>query len=224
MTQSHQSGKLVCSSGKNKRRSPSSPPSSKPPSPCSSTPILTVLVMITFARVLTCAHTYRQPHETIDNFSGSIILECVLSSPLAESNPGVARAFLPEGGSTDQWPPVNTLCTFVGWGCLEKGYGPSAKAQVVALKVMPHWICSAMYQHAAGLNVDHEFCAGFYESNVGICPGDSGSGLIYLDHKKPVVVGVASATHATKPEAFPGLFTRVSSFNDWIKKTIEENN
>ncbi|TPP67318.1 Subfamily S1A unassigned peptidase (S01 family) [Fasciola gigantica] len=144
-----------------------------------------------------------------------------LLTPLPSMEPGIAKAYLPIDGNSDKWPPEDALCTFVGWGCRVKDKGPSEKAQVVALKVTPHFICSLMYQHAAGLNAEHEFCAGFYQSNVGICPGDSGSGLIYVDEGLPYVVGVASATHAKEPEGFPGLFTRVSSFIEWITNTLE---
>ncbi|KAF6773266.1 hypothetical protein AHF37_09490, partial [Paragonimus kellicotti] len=134
----------------------------------------------------------------------------------------VSLAKLPSGWKTSDWPPVSSTCTFVGWGCQINNGPPSSRAQVIALKVLPNPVCSQIYNHGAGLNAEHEFCAGYYKSKVGICAGDSGSGLIYLYKRQPVVVGVASATHAERPQSFPGLFTRVAYFTDWIHDTIHK--
>ncbi|KAF8561568.1 hypothetical protein P879_02439 [Paragonimus westermani] len=140
--------------------------------------------------------------------------------PLAKRSVSLAK--LPSGWRTSDWPPVSSTCTFVGWGCQINNGPPSSRAQVIALKVLPNAVCSQIYNHGAGLNAEHEFCAGYYKSKVGICAGDSGSGLIYLYKRQPVVVGVASATHAERPQSFPGLFTRVASFTDWIQETIHK--
>lgn len=96
------------------------------------------------------------------------LLELDVSLPTLK--PGIAKAFLPLDDNKERWPPMNELCTFVGWGCRGKGQGPSEKAQVISLKVIPNQICSLMYRYEAGLNVNNEFCAGFYQSNAGICP------------------------------------------------------
>ncbi|CAL8103583.1 unnamed protein product [Calicophoron daubneyi] len=135
----------------------------------------------------------------------------------------IAAVKLPPSKDAQIWPPPHSACTFVGWGCKSKGAGPSPQAQVISLNVLPNTVCSSMYNNAAGLNDEHEFCAGYYKSDIGICSGDSGSGLIYLVQKTPYVVGVASATHADDPESFPGLFTRVSYFVKWIKEQTKEN-
>ncbi|KER21057.1 hypothetical protein T265_15173 [Opisthorchis viverrini] len=135
----------------------------------------------------------------------------------------LAAAKLPAGLTTGDWPPVGTQCTFVGWGCQKYQGEPTANLQVVALRVVSHDACTEMYNHGAGLNEHHEFCAGYYQSNVGICAGDSGGGLIQMYERQVVVVGVASATHARQPQSYPGLFTRVSAFTDWIEKTVDSN-
>nr|CAH8827139.1 unnamed protein product [Trichobilharzia regenti] len=139
-----------------------------------------------------------------------------LDAPLPLEDPGVQLAELPPSEYYMTWPPESAECIFVGWGCRAKHGKPSAEAQVVHLTTLTNDDCSLLYGHAAGLNDNHEFCAGYYQGRVGICSGDSGSGLIYKKDDKNYVVGVASATHATAPELYPGLFTRVSYFRDWI--------
>ncbi|CAH8441834.1 unnamed protein product [Heterobilharzia americana] len=145
-----------------------------------------------------------------------------LDAPLPKEDPGVQIADLPPGEDYLPWPPEQAECIFVGWGCRVKYGKPSAEAQVVHFTTLKNRDCSLMYGYAAGLNDEHEFCAGYYQGRVGICSGDSGSGLIYKKDNKNYLVGVASATHATSPELYPGLFTRVSYFKDWIIQVINE--
>ncbi|TNN11935.1 Transmembrane protease serine 11F [Schistosoma japonicum] len=147
-----------------------------------------------------------------------------LETPLPLEDPGVELAELPPHEDYMSWPEVHVDCIFVGWGCRVKNGKPSAQAQAVHLLTLKNEDCSLMYGNAAGLNDHHEFCAGYYQGRVGICSGDSGSGLIYKKNDKNYVVGVASATHATAPDLYPGLFTRVSYFVDWIHHVIDETN
>ncbi|CAH8454187.1 unnamed protein product [Schistosoma rodhaini] len=144
-----------------------------------------------------------------------------LENPLPSEDPGVQPAELPPSENYLAWPADHADCIFVGWGCRVKNGRPSAQAQAVHLLTLKNQDCSLMYGNAAGLNDHHEFCAGYYQGRVGICSGDSGSGLIYMKDKKHYVVGVASATHATAPELYPGLFTRVSYFRAWIDGVID---
>ncbi|RTG85171.1 uncharacterized protein DC041_0007746 [Schistosoma bovis] len=144
-----------------------------------------------------------------------------LETPLPSEDPGVQPAELPPGENYLAWPPDHADCIFVGWGCRVKNGKPSAQAQAVHLLTLKNQDCSLMYGNAAGLNDQHEFCAGYYQGRVGICSGDSGSGLIYKKDDKNYVVGVASATHATAPELYPGLFTRVAYFRGWIDGVID---
>ncbi|CAH8467533.1 unnamed protein product [Schistosoma mattheei] len=144
-----------------------------------------------------------------------------LETPLPSEDPGVQPAELPPSENYLAWPPDHADCIFVGWGCRVKNGKPSAQAQAVHLLTLKNQDCSLMYGNAAGLNDQHEFCAGYYQGRVGICSGDSGSGLIYKKGDINYVVGVASATHATAPELYPGLFTRVAYFRTWIDGVID---
>ncbi|VEL13468.1 unnamed protein product [Protopolystoma xenopodis] len=130
----------------------------------------------------------------------------------------VSSVRLPPTVQPENWPKAGEVCVLVGWGCTRVDGGPSTHAQMARFQVVANKDCSQMYQHNAGLNEHHEFCAGYYNANLGICPGDSGSGLVCNREGLWYLIGVASATHATKPSKFPGLFTRVSHFRGWIDK------
>lgn len=59
-------------------------------------------------------------------------------------------------------------------------------------------------------------CTGNAEG-LGVCIGDSGDGLVW-DGK---LIGIASTTFGCA-KGFPDIYTKVSSFIDWIKETIVE--
>ncbi|KAK6640427.1 hypothetical protein RUM44_012122 [Polyplax serrata] len=60
------------------------------------------------------------------------------------------------------------------------------------------------------------------EPNYGVCFGDSGGPLLYVDNGKKYTVGVVSwgiPCALGKPD----VYVRVSHYTDWIKKIIEDN-
>ena len=53
--------------------------------------------------------------------------------------------------------------------------------------------------------------------------GDSGGPLVCERNGTWYQVGIASFTARNTPEDFPGVFTRVSSYTDWVYNTIARN-
>jgi secreted trypsin-like serine protease len=136
---------------------------------------------------------------------------------------GVAAINLPSVKRPSQYPPLGKECVIVGWGCTMAKGQPNEKAKYANLQVISNARCNKVYSYAAGLNDDHEFCAGFMNRRVGVCPGDSGGGLVCQSGPTNwTVAGVVSATHAEKPGSFPGVFTRVSFFVNWIQSIMKK--
>jgi secreted trypsin-like serine protease len=52
------------------------------------------------------------------------------------------------------------------------------------------------------------------------CQGDSGGPLVAKVQGKFVQVGVVSWGHSCADGVFPGVYTKVSSYKDWISDTI----
>jgi secreted trypsin-like serine protease len=120
------------------------------------------------------------------------------------------------------FPKPSENCKLVGWGCTTPSSQASSHAQSVQLRVLSQRECEFQYRFQAGLHPYHEFCAGYRNRGVGICMGDSGSGLICKQNGEWALAGVASATHYKHPDKYPGLFTRVSYFHKWINDTIHK--
>lgn len=86
--------------------------------------------------------------------------------------------------------------------------------------VIDRGYCSAQYQTIGAVIVDSMLCAGRMDiDGVDGCFGDSGGPLIY----KGVVVGLVSFGYECGLKYYPGVYTKVSYYTDWIIKTISRN-
>lgn len=103
-----------------------------------------------------------------------------------------------------------------GWGVVENddGYLPDV-LQSVSIQIVGTASCNESYK---GFIKEGMVCAGARLGRKGACKGDSG-GPLSLDG---TLVGVVSFGRSRKcgDIFFPGVYTRVSHYVDWISKTI----
>ncbi|CAG5088664.1 Oidioi.mRNA.OKI2018_I69.PAR.g11921.t1.cds [Oikopleura dioica] len=131
-----------------------------------------------------------------------------------DRKPTADRACLPEPG----WlPAAGTRCWAAGWGVTEKGTFPT-DLQEVDLDILTNEECANGGNHG---KIDEKtmFCAGGEGGKDG-CQGDSGGPLICKDEtgKIPIITGVTSWGLACGVAETPGVWTKVSSYLDWIGK------
>ncbi|KAF5284541.1 hypothetical protein FQA39_LY16991 [Lamprigera yunnana] len=110
--------------------------------------------------------------------------------------------------------PVNGVSTLVGWGYLVTDGQVSTTLQMVNLKIYIHEECEAAHPT---VEWEYNLCSGVDEGWKGQCSGDSG-GPLTADGKQ---VGIVSWSE--KPcgkKGYPGIYTRVSSYVDWINGKI----
>ncbi|CAO1328388.1 unnamed protein product [Diamesa tonsa] len=107
---------------------------------------------------------------------------------------------------------TGTPTTVVGWGRIGSGLPISETLQKVDLQIYTYADCSA----AIGQNIySTNICAGVPEMGKAECNGDSGGPLLV----NGVQVGVVS--WSIKPCAvapYPGVYTDVSKYIDWIQE------
>ena len=86
--------------------------------------------------------------------------------------------------------------------------------------------CSELYQKAGysgptgTVDVERNICAEGKTGRADSCQGDSGGPLVAKVQGRYVQIGVVSWGHSCADGVFPGVYTKVSSYTDWINDTI----
>ncbi|XP_035688123.1 trypsin-like [Branchiostoma floridae] len=143
---------------------------------------------------------------TLDND----IMLIKLSSPVT-INSWVSPASLPGLGETLD---VSTRVTVTGWG--NTGSDFPNKLQRVRVPVISRNTCNDAntYNGAVTTNM---FCAGYMDGGKGSCQGDSGGPAV----RGGTVYGVVSWGPQTCAQPkYPGVYTKVKKYTDWINSYI----
>lgn len=122
---------------------------------------------------------------------------------------------------------TSTTAIATGWGRIEFGGNASDKLLKVTLKIFSNQRCQNTYRMGTkGLPrgiIDSMVCAGDLQGGKDTCSGDSGGPLLITKNNNQCVfylVGITSfGRHCAAPNT-PAIYTRVSSFIDWISNTI----
>ncbi|XP_017006637.2 trypsin-1 [Drosophila takahashii] len=150
-------------------------------------------------------------YEPQDKFIHDIAL-LQLAQPVALSK-FVQPVRLPE---PRQETPGNATAILAGWGLNATGGVVQQQLQKVQLQVFGDQECSDRHQtqlHAS------QICAGLPEGGKGQCSGDSGGPLILTNTDTQVGIVSWSIKPCARPP-FPGVFTEVSAYVDWIVETV----
>jgi len=133
-----------------------------------------------------------------------------LDSPL-ELNDKVAPINLPPAGYD---PPVGTVVTVSGWGTTG-GNTLSDLLQSVNVNVISDKQCEESY-YAGSIYYDGNICASLPFGGADACQGDSGGPLFTGTGDNAVQHGIVSWGYRCAVMGFPGVYTQVSNYVDWI--------
>ncbi|XP_026839785.1 chymotrypsin-2 [Drosophila erecta] len=103
----------------------------------------------------------------------------------------------------------------IGWGLNDTNGSVQKTLQEVSLKIYSDEECTA--RHNGQTDPRYHICGGVDEGGKGQCSGDSGGPLIYNGQQ----VGIVS--WSIKPctvAPYPGVYTKVSQYVDWIKHKV----
>lgn len=133
-----------------------------------------------------------------------------LASPASEQPIALIEA------GTNLAGPDNDL-SVSGYGLLEEGGQASSSLQKVTVPIISNIICQVKYDGTGVQISDNMLCAG--SPGKDSCQGDSGGpGMVadtgFGDFR---LVGVVSFGIGCARPSFPGVYTRVSRFLDWIE-------
>uniref|UniRef100_A0A3B3TGK2 Si:dkey-32n7.7 n=1 Tax=Paramormyrops kingsleyae TaxID=1676925 RepID=A0A3B3TGK2_9TELE len=110
-----------------------------------------------------------------------------------------------------------------GWGDIISLPSPGI-LQEVQIPIVGNRICSCLYG-TANINITNNMlCAGLLQGGKDSCQGDSGGPLVTQLGSAWVLAGVVSFGIGCAEPDFPGVYTRVSNYQNWIISTITPNN
>lgn len=109
----------------------------------------------------------------------------------------------------------------LGWGYEEERGKGVWNLREATVEVLPDEECSS-YEELYLQDV--MFCAGGGSGGRDACKGDSGGPLLWQNKSGNwIVVGIISFGKGCARPKFPGVYTDVYQFNDWIKETVYLN-
>ncbi|WP_297817114.1 trypsin-like serine protease [uncultured Paraglaciecola sp.] len=171
------------------------------------------------------ANIYIHPLYDNDTFDNDIAIVELVSAPL-NAPPAVQIA---SAALTEQYTIENSLATVAGWGGRQgysPGEGPTSDFPDILHQVDLQLSTNAQCREVLGetfdipansVNVtDVMICAAVSEGGRGSCQGDSGGPLVINTGSGLQQVGIVSWGFGCAEAGYPGVYTRVSEFKDWI--------
>ncbi|XP_024658037.2 trypsin isoform X1 [Maylandia zebra] len=115
---------------------------------------------------------------------------------------------------------VNSWVT--GWGSTREGAGTlSQNLMEVEVPVVGNRKCNCNY--GVGSITDNMICAGLSAGGKDSCQGDSGGPMVSKQSGRWIQAGVVSFGEGCARPNLPGVYTRVSQYQTWIRTQISSN-
>ncbi|ESP05054.1 hypothetical protein LOTGIDRAFT_109254 [Lottia gigantea] len=116
--------------------------------------------------------------------------------------------------------PPSANCWLSGWGETRGTGGQENSMNELQVEILPNWLCSSMWRRVGIHVLDDQVCVGY--GDTGACYGDSGGPLMCELDGRYYVTGVMSwLINNCSARGFPNVFTRVTSYTDWIYEKLE---
>nr|XP_016851088.1 PREDICTED: ovochymase-2 isoform X1 [Anolis carolinensis]XP_016851089.1 PREDICTED: ovochymase-2 isoform X1 [Anolis carolinensis] len=118
------------------------------------------------------------------------------------------------------------LCIITGWGIQYEDGEKSRKLHQLEVPILVSEECQRYYMNHSGSVTKRMFCAGFpSEGGKDACTGDSGGPLVCPSEDSSYynLNGIISWGFGCGRNGYPGVYTNVGSFTDWIDQHISGN-
>ncbi|XP_058790870.1 venom protease-like [Phymastichus coffea] len=116
---------------------------------------------------------------------------------------------------------VGTFPFVAGWGATYYNGSSSDVLREIQVPVVSNAQCERSYQYVRGLTVDDNvICAGYAQGDKDACQGDSGGPLMFPRNATYYLIGVVSGGYKCAEPGFPGIYTRVTSFLNFIRSNM----
>ncbi|XP_051176615.1 trypsin-1-like [Leptopilina boulardi] len=161
--------------------------------------------------VMVIRNEHYRPKENNRKIGGDIAVFKV-SPPFAYNN-AIQPVKLPQRGQTLK----TVTATISGWGHTKPGGPGSDKLLAVTVPKVNTANCKAIYKKGSITLKEGEICYGYHKGQVtrDKCQGDSGGPLVNSDR---VELGLVSWGVECGTKGYPGVYTDVLYFRDWIRQ------
>ncbi|XP_050548022.1 venom protease-like, partial [Daktulosphaira vitifoliae] len=163
------------------------------------------------------------PHELYNRRRHSNDIAILKLATPAKFNKNVQPICLPTSQKLRTKLFVKYTPTVIGWGTTEVN-GPLSNALMeVGLPIVENRDCNRSYS-SFPVTIDNSvLCAGYFKGGKGSCQGDSGNPLMIPQSGQWYSIGIVSFGYKCGEPGYPGVYTRVTHFVDWILDKINNN-
>ncbi|XP_065433691.1 transmembrane protease serine 3 [Chrysemys picta bellii] len=116
--------------------------------------------------------------------------------------------------------PEGKMCWISGWGATAEGGDTSETMNFAGVPLISNKVCNHRDVYG-GIITSSMLCAGFLKGGVDTCQGDSGGPLACKDMNTWKLVGTTSFGMGCAEVNKPGVYSRTTSFLDWIHEQME---
>ncbi|KAM9456746.1 uncharacterized protein Hap1MRO34_018133 [Clarias gariepinus] len=116
-----------------------------------------------------------------------------------------------------------TLTWVTGWGDLgvEVSLPSPGQLQEVQVPIIGNRMCNCL--NGVGTINNNMLCAGLLQGGKDSCQGDSGGPLVIKLGSQWIQAGIVSFGYKCASPNSPGVYTRVSRYQNWVSQTIATN-
>lgn len=161
----------------------------------------------------------RHPNFQISNFKNDIAILKV-ETEMKFATPYIQPACLPAYENRNY---TGIMATVTGWGRTGEYSGTSNEVRKVEVPIMSLDECRQNSGYVPTRITDNMMCAGYIEGQKDSCQGDSGGPLQIAGSKAGTmeVVGIVSWGRGCARPNFPGVYTKISNYIDWVDSNID---
>ncbi len=134
----------------------------------------------------------------------------------------VAPVYLPQATDTHLIAPGN-MHTILGWGNTDTnwwGFGFSDTLLQAEVPIVSTVVCNGPNSYDGDIT-NNMLCAGFMNGGTDACQGDSGGPLATQENGNWFITGIASWGDGCASPNFPGVYTKVMNYIDWISTIVD---
>lgn len=150
----------------------------------------------------------------------------ILKLKRAVTHPGAWPICLPLAENMRSKSFVKYQPVVAGWGTDSYDGQSSSILQKVTVPVVSNEECKRSYEKYQNFIIDEKIlCAGYPNGRKDACKGDSGGPLMVISSENQNVrvtqIGIVSYGLKCAEAGFPGIYTRVTYYIDWIKRHVQ---